>query len=47
MEWWPWDVPAQRATRAILRQPLATGVGQIGTLMRRAGGTTSRALIPV
>ena len=30
------DIPAQRATRVILRQPLATGTGQIGALMRRA-----------
>jgi len=30
------DIPAQRAARAILRQPLATGAGQIGALMHRA-----------
>ena len=30
------DVPAQRATRVILRQPLAGGAGQVGALMRRA-----------
>lgn len=30
------DIPAQRATRVILRQPLASGAGQIGALMRRA-----------
>jgi ribosomal protein S18 acetylase RimI-like enzyme len=30
------DIPAQRATRIILRRPLATGAGQIGALMRRA-----------
>jgi hypothetical protein len=30
------DIPAQRATRVILRQPLATGAAQIGALMRRA-----------
>jgi GNAT superfamily N-acetyltransferase len=30
------DIPAQWATRVILRQPLAPGAGQIGTLMRRA-----------
>ena len=30
------NIPAQRATRVILRQPLPTGAGQIGALMRRA-----------
>jgi GNAT superfamily N-acetyltransferase len=30
------DIPAQRATRVILRQPVASGAGQIGALMRRA-----------
>jgi GNAT superfamily N-acetyltransferase len=30
------DIPAQRATRVILRQPLAAGAGRIGALMRRA-----------
>ena len=30
------DIPAQRAARIILRQPLAAGAGQIGALMRRA-----------
>jgi len=30
------DIPDQRVTRVILRQPLPTGAGQIGALMRRA-----------
>ena len=30
------DIPAQRATRVMLRQPLATRGAQIGALMRRA-----------
>jgi hypothetical protein len=30
------DIPAQRATRVILRQPPATGAGRIGALLRRA-----------
>jgi GNAT superfamily N-acetyltransferase len=30
------DIPAQRATRVILRQPVASGAGQISALMRRA-----------
>jgi GNAT superfamily N-acetyltransferase len=30
------DIPAQRATRVILRQPLAADSGQVGSLMRRA-----------
>jgi len=30
------DIPAQRSTRVILRQPVASGAGQIGALMRRA-----------
>src|SRR5215469_12164882 len=30
------DIPAQRATRLILRQPLASGAAQVGALMRRA-----------
>ena len=30
------DIPAQRATRVILRQPVATGAGQVGALMRQA-----------
>jgi hypothetical protein len=45
------DIPAQRATRVMLRQLLAIGAAQIGALMRRAGnrphgsGTMSLALI--
>ena len=45
------DIPAQRATRVMLRQSLAIGAAQIGALMRRAGnrpdgsGTMSLALI--
>ena len=30
------EIPAQRATRVILRQPLAIEAAQIGALMRRA-----------
>jgi len=37
------DIPAQRATRVILRQPLPTGAGQIGVLMRRAPNVAGRA----
>jgi hypothetical protein len=38
------DLPAQRATRVILRQPLATGAGQIGA---DEPGTHERCADPV
>ena len=37
------DIPAQRAARIILRQPLAAGAGQIGALMRRAADAEALA----